>query len=414
MKTKFLYIAALALLVSFTACENNEPYDTQSEDDAPIFLKPFETEDGLVYGKATNPDPYVDSVLVTPSAYTTVNWYVDDQLVHTGLKIEKCFPTGTYDLLIEAVTTAGKRTTRFGVLTVEPAAEDPYAAAASGAHHLAPGVEMTISGKNLDKVVKIILASDMYGTNTVCTVEPSAKTASSLKLTLPAVEVGKYYLMLQGEDGALYGSDKVEVHDSPLVLSRYDYFAPNDPWTIRGVKLQDAVSVWVGAVEITSITATASSITFTAPDLDYGTYMLSIQNKDGSPVMFSTDNGLASEVAAECGPKRLLWEGPVNIDWDDQILRISAAEMAKVQVDDTIFIHYTIIPAEYHCIRVTTPMWEKAPDVLSQVDEMANEDKPNPYAFVYTEEAKSTVEQNGAACVVGFGLSVDRIRFRRP
>lgn len=117
MKTKFLYIAALALC--FMACENKTPYDTQSPDDSPRILRPYETETGqLEYYVENDATPFVDSVVVTPSRYTTVNWYVDDQLVHTGLKISMCFSGGTHKLLIEAVTTMGKRTERTGTITV--------------------------------------------------------------------------------------------------------------------------------------------------------------------------------------------------------------------------------------------------------------------------------------------------------
>ena len=91
MKTKLLYIAALALAVVFSACENNTPYDTQSPDDAPLILRPYnESGTGSFTYNLANPDtPLYDSVTVTPSKYTTVNWYIDGTLVFTGLKIEQ-------------------------------------------------------------------------------------------------------------------------------------------------------------------------------------------------------------------------------------------------------------------------------------------------------------------------------------
>ena len=119
MKTKFLYIAALALLVSFTACENETPFDTQKPDDSPIILKPYnESGTGSFTYNLANPDtPLSDSVTVTPSKYTTVNWYLDGELVFTDLKIYMTFPVGKYNLTIEAVTEKGKRTERFGTIT---------------------------------------------------------------------------------------------------------------------------------------------------------------------------------------------------------------------------------------------------------------------------------------------------------
>ena len=116
---KILFIAALALC--FVACKNETPFDTQDPNDAPLILKPYnESGTGSFTYYLANPEtPLVDSVIVTPSRYTTVNWYVDDSLVNTGLKIDMCFPGGVHDLVIEAVTTAGKRTERTGTIIAE-------------------------------------------------------------------------------------------------------------------------------------------------------------------------------------------------------------------------------------------------------------------------------------------------------
>ena len=118
MKTKFLYIAALALCL--VACEKETPFDTQSPDDAPQILKPYnESWTGSfnhVLKDAST--PLIDSVTVTPSQYTTVNWIVDGTVVQTGLKINMCFAAGVHEMVIEAVTTAGKRTERRGHILV--------------------------------------------------------------------------------------------------------------------------------------------------------------------------------------------------------------------------------------------------------------------------------------------------------
>ena len=67
MKAKNILLLA-ALTLGFMACEKNTPFDTQSEDDSPRILVPYETENGIIEVSITNPDPYVDSVVVTPSA----------------------------------------------------------------------------------------------------------------------------------------------------------------------------------------------------------------------------------------------------------------------------------------------------------------------------------------------------------
>ena len=210
-------MAALALLVSFTACENEKPFDTQTEDDDPLILKPYnESGTGSFTYNLANPDtPLLDSATVTPSAYTTVNWYLDDQLVHIGLKIEKCFPQGVYALTIEAVTTKGKRTERTGSVTVHPYDTDPYAPAPSWGRYLEPGKAATLEGQNLDQVAQILVCSDLYGENVVCTVTPTSATASKLNFVLPDIAEGNYYLRLKNAEGKLFGSDAMVVTNDP-------------------------------------------------------------------------------------------------------------------------------------------------------------------------------------------------------
>ena len=130
MKAKnILLLAALATGFFLSSCANQEPFDTQSENDAPQILKPYnESGTGSFTYMLASPDTkLVDSVTVTPSRYTTVNWYVDDQLVFTGTKIEMAFPGGVHTLVIEAVTTAGKRTERKGTIIVKGGEKELWA-----------------------------------------------------------------------------------------------------------------------------------------------------------------------------------------------------------------------------------------------------------------------------------------------
>jgi len=235
MRTKFLYIAALALLVSFTACENETPFDTQSENDDPIILKPYnESGTGSFTYDLANPDtPLFDSATVTPSAYTTVNWYLDGQLVETGLKINKCFQVGQYALVIEAVTTKGKRTERTGSVTVHPYDTDPYAAAPSWGRYLEPGKAATLEGQNLDKVTEVIVSSDIFGQNVVCSAAPTSATAATLTFALADIAEGNYYLRLKDAEGKVYGSDAMVVTNDP----------PEPP-------VSDETTIWEGRCEL--------------------------------------------------------------------------------------------------------------------------------------------------------------------
>ena len=411
MKTKLLYIAALALAVVFSACENNTPYDTQSPDDAPLILKPYnESGTGSFTYNLANPDtPLYDSVTVTPSKYTTVNWYIDGTLVFTGLKIEQTFLTGSYDLLIEAVTQAGKRTERRGSVTVHPCDTDPYSAAPAAGRHCVPGNPATLDGANLTKVDKVLLTKDIYGKEIVHTIVPDAgATDAQLTITLPETPDGLYYVRFMDTEGKLYGAEDINVHNVSVVLAGYEEFSPGKEWTITGVKLENVASVKVDETVVTELTVTATSITFTAPAAEVGEHTLSIQNADGSSVYFITADGLVDVAKTVVSAETTIWEVSCVINWGDTKVELTADMMKDVPVGATIYVYFTVPEAEYHALRITDDWWSH--DLLSQVDGM--EGQPNPYTFVYDEAGKAAVDQTGKALVTGFGLEITKVTFK--
>ena len=411
MKTKFLYIAALALAVVFSACENNTPYDTQSPDDAPLILRPYnESGIGSFTYNLANPDtPLYDSVTVTPSKYTTVNWYIDGTLVFTGLKIEQTFLTGSYDLLIEAVTQAGKRTERKGTVTVHPYDTDPYSAAPAAGRHCVPGNPATLDGANLTKVDKVLLTKDIYGKEIVHTIVPDAgATDAQLTITLPETPDGLYYVRFMDAEGKMYGAEDINVHNVSVALDGYASFVPGSEWTITGVKLDNVASVKVDETLITELVATATSITFTAPTAEVGDHKLSIKNADGSSVYFITAEGLVDEVTTNVSAETTIWEGSCVINWGDSKVELTSDMMKDVPVGSTIYIYFNIPEAEYHALRVTDDWWSH--DLLPQVDGM--EGQPNPYTFVYDDAGKAAVDQTGKALVTGFGIEITKVTFK--
>lgn len=411
MKTKLLYIAALALAVVFSACENNTPYDTQSPDDAPLILRPYnESGTGSFTYNLANPDtPLYDSVTVTPSKYTTVNWYIDGTLVFTGLKIEQTFLTGSYDLLIEAVTQAGKRTERRGSVTVHPYDTDPYSAAPAAGRHCVPGNPATLDGANLTKVDKVLLTKDIYGKEIVHTIVPDAgATDAQLTITLPETPDGLYYVRFMDTEGKLYGAEDINVHNVSVVLAGYEEFSPGKEWTITGVKLENVASVKVDETVVTELTVTATSITFTAPAAEVGEHTLSIQNADGSSVYFITADGLMDVAKTVVSAETTIWEGSCVINWGDTKVELTADMMKDVPVGATIYVYFTVPEAEYHALRITDDWWSH--DLLPQVDGM--EGQPNPYTFVYDEAGKAAVDQTGKALVTGFGLEITKVTFK--
>lgn len=409
-KTKFLYIAALVGLLGLVSCEKNEPFDTQSPDDAPLILKPYnESGTGSFTYDLANPDtPLFDSVTVTPSAYTTVNWYLDGERVFTGTKIEMCFPAGKYNLTIEAVTTANKRTERTGSVTVHPYEADPYSAAPAAARHFVPGSPATINGANLSKVTELIVSRDIFFKDIVCTITEFTGDDASLTFTLPETADGRYFLRLKDAEGKTYGADAINVHNAAVILAGYQEFTPGAAWTITGVKLENVASVIVDGTPITDLTVTSTSITLVAPEAEVGNHTLSVKNADGSNVYFITDAGLVTEVTTIVSAEITFWSGEVNIDWNADLLRVPASQLAEIPAGATIAVYYTVPAAEYHALRITNPAWSS--DFLPQVDGMA--EQPNPYTFEFTENSKALIDGGQDFCVVGFGLTITKITYK--
>ena len=411
MKTKnILLLIALAVATILTGCQSEAPFDTQSPDDAPIILTPYnESGTGTFTYDLLNPDtPLYDSVTVTPSKYTTVNWYLDNQLVYTGIKMDMCFLAGTYALTIEAVTDAGLRTERTGTVMVHPYDYNPYSAAPAAGRHLAPGVETQIDGQNLSKAKSVIISTDIFGLEVVHTITPTYQEDGFLKFILPQTEDGTYFLRLQDAEGKIYGADNIHVHNGAVALAGFQEMPAGNEWVITGVNLQNVAKVKVADMEITDLQVTDNAVTLTAPALEVGEYTLSMFNADGSAVLFITNEGAVEQVKTVVPSETTIWTGPVTIDWNADLVKVDAGVMAAVPVGATIYVYFEVPAAEYHAMRVTTPWWDV--DLLPQVDGM--EGQPNPYSFTYTAAGKEAVDRTGAMSVVGFGLTITKITFK--
>jgi hypothetical protein len=179
------------------------------------------------------------------------------------------------------------------------------------------------------------------------------------------------------------------------------------------------VSVKVGEVEITELTATSTTVTFTAPDLATGEYKLSMRNADGSAVHFGTGTDAPTEVVTRATLEITLWSGEETLAWDADRIKVTADEMANVQVGSKIYVYFSVLPDgdpgyfdpekgelnQYQVLRVTTPWWDGY-DLVPQTD-MSN--APSPFIFDYTDDCKTKVTTCGAMSLVGWGLKITKI-----
>ena len=132
MKIKNIFAAGLfcCLAAVFTACSSDEdPFFTASENDAPRILNTDIPEgkggEPGVIANIERTENFTFEVMVTPVSYTTVTWFIDDEQVAEGLKIDVPVLAGDHILKIVATTTKGLSTSRTCKLTVRPLVSDP-------------------------------------------------------------------------------------------------------------------------------------------------------------------------------------------------------------------------------------------------------------------------------------------------
>lgn len=152
----FILLALTFMAPALTSCSNDDPLSTASADDDPRIIDPVfpDRVNGQLATFATlNRDSKLTMTLtVTPADYTTCTWLLDGVKVNEGKTIEQQLEAGTYDLKIVATTTAGKSTSREGLVVVKPLDGDPTTTTKSFERIIAPGTVATLYGRNLDGV----------------------------------------------------------------------------------------------------------------------------------------------------------------------------------------------------------------------------------------------------------------------
>lgn len=220
---KILYNLVVVMVVlsmgMLSSCsEDNDGFITATEDDFPQILLPWfgEWENGepAMYKSISRNTEFVDSVTVTPALYTTVEWFIDDEKIHEGKKIQHSFLTGEYILKIVATTTKGKSTSRTGKLVVLPLDSDPNPGNDIRDRQVVPGQSVKLHGTNMDKVMKITIGEK----EAVATFVENGDD-SYIEYIVPAdLALGTYRVTLTDNEGNVYGGGKIEIsNEAPVV-----------------------------------------------------------------------------------------------------------------------------------------------------------------------------------------------------
>lgn len=348
---KYMLLAAAVLALVFTGCKTQDPFDTQSANDFPQILTPF-NQSGPNYftPELANPDVlFDDSVVVTPSAYTTVRWYLDDFEVWEGTHMIRTFRAGEYKLVVRATTTAGKSTERFSPLTVKPYDYEPYSAAQKKERYVMAGSQNTLYGQNLASVRKVLIANDYAGIDAVEATNIEAQD-DALVYTVPAdLAAGTYMVILEDGEGKQYGANRLFNHTAPLIMDGFYIFTGGKKWVIKGLDMDRITAITVGDTTYTEfLTQTATTIAITAPMFPAGEYTMSAVAGGQEATFLLADltevtsvkaTGMEKQIISVCDGADIGYNGAP--DWKEIKIDNGNLDWTTVAVGTTLYVEVT-------------------------------------------------------------------------
>lgn len=414
MKKIYLFLfALLGFGVTFTSCNDEEPFSTASADDDPRILDPIfpDRENGeLPVVSNINRDANFSMTLtVTPADYTTVVWFIDGKEVHTGKEIDTLLYAGTYPLKVTATTLAGKSTYREGIIKVNPLSDDPWSIQNGFERIIAPQTTSCLYGTNLENVKGITIGNvEVTSFNLV-----STENGAYLEYVVPELPEGEHRVVFTDAEGNKYGANTVKVSYSALITSGAERTNANSEWTMNGINLDQISSLNIDGKEInTFIAQSATSLTVTCPDLTDGEYKLIGKTKDGGVVKFYQNNNIVEEMTTVVSSERVLWEGHHYVSWDlpddnpNKTFNLIGLDVfSSLKAGAVMKIHYSIAPeAEYHQMRTTTGWWNDLPGTAA-FDFSENGVKE----LTLTQEMLDMIQAESGFLCVGHGYYVDLV-----
>lgn len=407
-------IVLLSMSVMLISCNDEKPFSVASSDDEPHILTPTfpDRVNGELPTVATiNRDANFSMELtVTPSDFVAVDWYLDGNKVASGKKIDMPLLAGVYDMKVVVTTTAGKTTSREGIVRVNPLDADPSTTKVSFEGFVAPGAQAVLYGKNLDQV-KGLKVGNIDVTN--MTVVPD-NGGAYISYTVPAgVPEGKQRVVLIGTGDVQYGGDVVSVSSAALVTTGADRATANATCVMTGINLDKVASLDLGgtAVSVFSV-KTATRLEFTCPSLKDGEYPLTGKMTDGKEVTFFANKVVANNTKIVISSEQTLWSGHHYVSWEfpdgnpnKTFNLISQSVFASIKPGAVMSIHYSLEPtATYHQIRTTSASWNDLPGT-AKIDVSAD----GVLNVTLTQAVLDMIKaENGFLCV-GHGYFVDLV-----
>lgn len=417
-KIYYLLLALLATGFTFTACSDEEPFETVSESDFPMILDPVfpdrQSDGSLPIVATLNRDQtYELTARVTPSEYTTVKWYVDGVEVMTGLEFSALFKAGTYNLKIVATTTNGQSSYREGTLQIDPLDTDPWASTVNFERIIAPGSMSRLYGNNLNLVEYLVIDGQRIDVTYVDT-----GSENYIEYDVPAnLSDGDYRITLGDNSGTEYGGGVLTVTSGALMTSGFNRVIKGSEWVITGINLDQVTALNVGGENITDfVSQSATEIVLNCPDLAVGSYTLTGQTSNGEAVQFYTSSGNVTETTINITQETVLWEGHDYVSWDlpqgenffNFIPNIISLENYRdvLQVGSVLRVTYSVNPDDtYHQLEITYMDWDPRLNSITFSTGGVCE-------LEITQEILDNIQNKGGFIFVGHGYYVDMVSVR--
>ena len=393
-----------AAMFTFSGCSEDDPFITASENDIPRILDP--TFPDWVNGEPgefrniTCDINLNEKVVVTPMEYTTVKWYIDDELVAEGLEIDKPLLAGTYILKIVATTTKGLETSRTGKVIVRPLAGDPVPGDLLSERLVVPGQTVTLHGENMNKVTKVIIngvaANATYDAANDCVV-----------YTVPSsIPDGVYRLVVADASGKQYGGGWITVSSAPIVNGAAFIGKANAELTIEGQNLDKMGGITIGGKAATIVSKNATELVFKVPELQPGDYEMTATDASGKAVKFIDGANLVETALFTVTSETTLWEGEWYVDWGTPFNALQSTIPTVVHAG-TILRVYVSGNGQG---TVTTAWWN---NILTGKGDPEREDimisGEMVLEYVLTDYSMELMNQQDGVLIVGSGYTIHKV-----
>lgn len=418
---KSIYKIILALLPIGTmlmSCDDDKPFSVAGPNDEPHILSPTfpDRNNGAlpIVSTIARDVNFSMELVVTPTEYTEVAWFIDGKEVATGTEINMPLLAGTYEMKVVATTTQGKSTYREGIVQVNPLDGDPVTTELSFERVVAPGNPAVIYGYNLESVIGMTIGGVNVGNIELASTDDGA---TYIKYVVPeTIEEGQHRVVLLDGNGNEFGGNLVTVSPAALITSGADRVTANSTWTMTGINLDKIASLNVGGTSITEFdTKESGSISFNCPALEDGDYELTGTMEDGLEVLFFINNKIESKAVVTISSEQTLWSGHHYVSWDladgdpNKTFNLIGMDVfAGIKAGSTLSVHYSIEPtAEYHQIQTATGWWSPLPGTgtIETTEDGVVE-------VLLTQEALNMIQEQAGFLCCGHGYYVDLVTLR--